>query len=186
MDFMKKLPFKRYSYENKCTVCQELQNLPLHPIYCSGVELSVYYRIYFYNICQKEEKILQLANWTVKSLTTALQVTQEIWGRSKNSASQNQVTAVRKKINLSSLKAQRRNFNWCWGKREASREPRRKLHYPGRVAVGGGNGCPVRIQRHSFITAPSAPAAISDQFWPLNNSRGCYGHTWGSSAGLQR
>lgn len=52
----KKLPFKRYSYKNKFTSCQDLQNLPPHPIHHSGVTLCVYYRIYFYNIRQKERK----------------------------------------------------------------------------------------------------------------------------------
>ena len=60
-----------------------------------------------------------------------------------------------------------------------------------RQAVSQGEGCTTRVgwqweealvvcftgQRHAFTRAPSAPAVISDQFWPFKNSRGCYGHT---------
>lgn len=58
MNFMKKkLPCKRCSYKNKFTICQDLQNPhPPHPIHHSGTMLCMYYRIYFYNIRQKEEK----------------------------------------------------------------------------------------------------------------------------------
>lgn len=54
----KKLPCKRCSSKNKFTICQDLQNphTPPHPIHHSGTTLCMYYRIYFYNIHQKEEK----------------------------------------------------------------------------------------------------------------------------------